>query len=68
MSYELNPNEVSAAQYVTQDELRAFFQRTDVQFTPWFKLIVENFIYKWWDALRDGTLQSHVDTQRIYKP
>lgn len=20
-------------------------------FTPWFKLIAESFLYKWWDAL-----------------
>jgi len=30
------------------------------KFTPWFKLVVENFIYKWWDALIEGKTSSFV--------
>ena len=25
----------------------------NIKITPWFKLIVENFLFKWWDALDD---------------
>lgn len=68
VSYEINPNEVKDVKYVTQDELKTFFARTDVTFTPWFRLITQNFIYKWWDALLDGSLKSHVDETTIHKP
>lgn len=27
-------------------------------FTPWFKLIAESFLYKWWDALLERTAHS----------
>lgn len=25
--------------------------RAESTFTPWFRLIAESFLYKWWDAL-----------------
>lgn len=68
VDYHLNPNEVCNVKYVTQEELKEFFQRKDVTFTPWFKLIVENFINRWWDAMKEGTLESHIEPNKIYKP
>ena len=52
----LNPNEVSNVKYVDQTELKELFEQADkglVQVTPWFKLIVEKFLYTWWDQLQD---------------
>ncbi|EGF80656.1 hypothetical protein BATDEDRAFT_87989 [Batrachochytrium dendrobatidis JAM81] len=49
-----NPNEVKSFRYVTKDELKTMFETaadTGIQITPWFKLIVETFLYKWWDNL-----------------
>lgn len=66
--HQANANEVRDTMLVDRDEMRAFFKRTDVQFTPWFKIIVEGFIYKWWDALLDGSLDKHVDLTTIHKP
>lgn len=33
--------------------------------TPWFKLIAENFLYKWWDNL--DNLKSQKDHDTIHK-
>ncbi|KAJ3130472.1 isopentenyl-diphosphate delta-isomerase idi1 [Nowakowskiella sp. JEL0407] len=49
-----NPNEVKSVKYITQDELRKIFADASehkLKITPWFKLIVETFLYKWWDNL-----------------
>ncbi|GAA5890108.1 hypothetical protein JCM6882_009228 [Rhodosporidiobolus microsporus] len=48
---DLNLNEVSAVKWVSKDELEAFFQDPESTFTPWFKLIAQSFLYKWWDSL-----------------
>jgi isopentenyl-diphosphate delta-isomerase len=44
-------NEVRDVKYFSKEELKAFVDRTDLKFTPWFKLIHDNFLYKWWNAL-----------------
>lgn len=46
-----NLNEVKDYKYVTQDELKEMFKNEDLVFTPWFKLICQTFLYKWWDNL-----------------
>ncbi|GAA5887671.1 hypothetical protein JCM16303_003721 [Sporobolomyces ruberrimus] len=52
---QINPNEVSATRWVSKQELVEFFQQEDTNsFTPWFKLIAESFLYKWWDALLES--------------
>ncbi|BFY98044.1 hypothetical protein BsWGS_01084 [Bradybaena similaris] len=55
-----NPNEVKSYRYVTPLELKDLIERADsdgILVTPWFKLIVENFLYPWWNKL------DHIDTQ-----
>ena len=52
--YDLNYNEVLGVKYVTSNELRSMMSEStmgELQVTPWFKLIVEEFLYKWWDNL-----------------
>lgn len=35
-------------------------------FTPWFKLIAESFLYKWWDALlASRTAGEALDARRL---
>ncbi|KAJ3271853.1 isopentenyl-diphosphate delta-isomerase idi1 [Terramyces sp. JEL0728] len=49
-----NPNEVQATRYVSKQELIELFdtaKEKNIKITPWFRLIVENFLYKWWDNL-----------------
>lgn len=69
-----NLNEVTAdgCKYVTKEELEELMQRAEEQekagakdrilITPWFKLIVRNFLFKWWDSLlRNESLSVHAD-------
>ena len=60
--YDLNYNEVLGVKYVSADELKAMMNEAEtgsLQVTPWFKLIVEQFLYKWWDNL--DSLEQFVD-------
>lgn len=34
------------------------------QLTPWFRLITETFLYKWWQSL--DRLDDHKDTKTIH--
>jgi len=61
----INPNEVMDYKYVSKDDLQNLFQSKDVLVTPWFKLIVENFIYGWWNAL--DSLQTVSDPTTIHR-
>lgn len=47
----INPNEVRDTRYVSADELRQMFNDPALTFTPWFKLICESYLFKWWEKL-----------------
>ncbi len=47
-----NANEVSHTQWVSRDRLAAMLTDGTV-LTPWFRLLCEHFLFKWWDALDD---------------
>lgn len=49
-----NPNEVRDSKFVSKDELQTMFKNEDLKFTPWFKLICESMLYKWWENLDEG--------------
>ncbi|KAJ3116065.1 isopentenyl-diphosphate delta-isomerase idi1 [Physocladia obscura] len=49
-----SPNEVKSVRYVTKEELKELFATAEskgILLTPWFRLICESFLYKWWDNL-----------------
>ncbi|KAJ2380631.1 isopentenyl-diphosphate delta-isomerase idi1, partial [Coemansia sp. RSA 2603] len=59
---DVNPNEVKSVKYVSMDEMKQIVdtaEQTGTKLTPWFRLIGDNFLYKWWaqidnlDALED---------------
>ncbi|KAF7245975.1 Isopentenyl-diphosphate Delta-isomerase 1 [Varanus komodoensis] len=57
-----DPNEIKSCCYVTQEELRELLKkasRNEIKITPWFKLIAETFLFKWWDNL--NSLKKFVD-------
>lgn len=68
------PNEVSAAKYVTKEELKHLFTQAKssnvVSLTPWFQYIVNDFGWHWWDVLMnegfDG-LRKLRDTATIHR-
>ncbi|KAG7884998.1 hypothetical protein KL938_001255 [Ogataea parapolymorpha] len=50
-AFKANPNEVKDTRYVTAEELKKMFKDPSLVFTPWFKLICESYLFKWWDHL-----------------
>lgn len=63
-----NPNEVMAYSFVTQQELKELLakgERGDIKITPWFKMICQDLLFKWWDNL--GDLKSFVDHASIHR-
>lgn len=64
-----NPDEVSAVKYVSLEELRAQMDpSTGLLWSPWFRIIVENFLPYWWKDL-SITLNTNkfMDTSSIYR-
>jgi isopentenyl-diphosphate delta-isomerase len=62
---DVSPNEVRDVRYVTPDELRAMFADTSVPMTPWFKLICNTFLFKWWANI--DSLESKKDENTIHR-
>ena len=55
---EPNDNEVRDVKYVTEEDLKAMFERKELAFTPWFKLICQSMLFRWWDELRKSGMRS----------
>lgn len=51
-----NENEIRDHSYVSKQELIDMMNDPKLVFTPWFKLICENYLFKWWDDLKDGVV------------
>lgn len=64
-----NPEEVEAFKYVTKEELQKMMDPTSgLLWSPWFRIIAENFLYEWWDNLDQAlTTDKYVDTRKIHK-
>ena len=63
-----NPNEVMSYRFVSQQELRELLVESKagrVKITPWFRMISEHSLFKWWDNLSE--LSSFVDALTIHK-
>ena len=70
--FSLNPNtnEVKSVRYFTEYELREFIDEeknkdSGVLFTPWFKLISKDFLFKWWQNL--DNIEALKDHKIIHK-
>ncbi|XP_042498822.1 isopentenyl-diphosphate Delta-isomerase I [Macadamia integrifolia] len=67
-----NPEEVAAVRYVNRKELQELLRKADagedgLKLSPWFQLVVDNFLFKWWDHVEKGTLEQAVDMETIHK-
>ncbi|KAM3822233.1 isopentenyl-diphosphate Delta-isomerase 1 [Vipera latastei] len=63
-----DPNEIKSYCYVTQEELRKLLEKAsqnEIKITPWFRLIAEAFLFKWWDNLNN--LKRCVDHDKIHR-
>jgi isopentenyl-diphosphate Delta-isomerase len=61
---DVNPNEAKDTRYVSPEELKEMFEQpgtmflkalltTGLQFTPWFRLICQKFLFEWWKSLEN---------------
>ena len=64
-----NSEEVKDTKYVTKDELKKMMDPSSgLLWSPWFRIIAENFLSDWWDNLDQAlTTDRYVDTKTIHK-
>nr|BAF98287.1 isopentenyl-diphosphate Delta-isomerase [Hevea brasiliensis] len=67
-----NPDEVADIKYVNRDELKELLKKADageegLKLSPWFRLVVDNFLFKWWEHVEKGTLKEAADMKTIHK-
>ncbi|KAH7670563.1 isopentenyl-diphosphate delta-isomerase protein [Dioscorea alata] len=67
-----NPDEVADIKYVNRDQLKELLRKADagedgIKLSPWFRLVVDNFLPKWWDHVEKGTLEEAADMKTIHK-
>ncbi|XP_010485606.1 PREDICTED: isopentenyl-diphosphate Delta-isomerase II, chloroplastic [Camelina sativa] len=67
-----NPDEVAEIKYVSREELKELVKKADageegLKLSPWFRLVVDNFLMKWWDHVEKGTLGEAIDMKTIHK-
>jgi len=64
-----HPDEVCDFKFVNQDELKRMMDpSTGLKWSPWFRIIAEKFLTKWWADLEDTlTTDKHVDLHTIHR-
>lgn len=63
-----DPNEIKSYCYVTKEELEELLKKAasgEIKITPWFQIIAETFLFKWWDNLNH--LNQFVDHEKIHR-
>uniref|UniRef100_A0A3Q3MNJ9 isopentenyl-diphosphate Delta-isomerase n=1 Tax=Mastacembelus armatus TaxID=205130 RepID=A0A3Q3MNJ9_9TELE len=63
-----DPNEIKSHCYVTKEELKEMLEKAKhkkLKITPWFSLIAETFLFKWWDNLQN--LKQFIDHNNIHR-
>ena len=63
-----NPNEVMSYQFVDRDDLKQLLmkgEKGEVKLSPWFQMISEKLLPKWWDNL--GDLLAVADQKTIHR-
>ncbi|KAH0450772.1 hypothetical protein IEQ34_021464 [Dendrobium chrysotoxum] len=67
-----NPEEVADVMYVNKDKLKELLRKADagedrIKLSPWFRLVVDNFLMEWWDHVEKGTLHEAANMKAIHK-
>lgn len=67
-----NLDEVADIKYVNCDQLKELLRKADageegLKLSPLFRLVVDNFLLKWWDHVEKGTLHEAADIKTIHK-
>ncbi|POW12101.1 hypothetical protein PSHT_08182 [Puccinia striiformis] len=61
----VNPNECSDVRWVSPTELKSMIADPSNNFTPWFELIVDKFLFPWWNNLLDRSKGLSVNAHLI---
>ncbi len=73
VKYIINPNEIGECKWVSQQELKDLIanrEQTGALITPWFHMIVNALLYKYWDqldAVIAGTVPSAEEQRAIHR-
>lgn len=68
VSLNPDPNEIKSYCYVSKEEMKEILEKAasgEIKITPWFKIIAEAFLFKWWDNL--SNLSQFVDHEKIHR-
>ncbi|XP_054160681.1 isopentenyl-diphosphate Delta-isomerase 1-like [Oppia nitens] len=63
-----DPNEVKFYKYLPKDQLLSFLENEEQKgnlVTPWFRLMIDNFLFEWWNNLKD--LNKYHDHNNIHR-
>ncbi|XP_041824502.1 isopentenyl-diphosphate Delta-isomerase 1 isoform X2 [Melanotaenia boesemani] len=63
-----DPNEIKTHCYVSKEELKLMLEKAEKQeleVTPWFRLIANTFLFRWWDNLHN--LKQFTDHHNIHR-
>eukprot|EP00405_Crypthecodinium_cohnii_P015076 CAMPEP_0206461530 /NCGR_PEP_ID=MMETSP0324_2-20121206/25423_1 /ASSEMBLY_ACC=CAM_ASM_000836 /TAXON_ID=2866 /ORGANISM="Crypthecodinium cohnii, Strain Seligo" /LENGTH=793 /DNA_ID=CAMNT_0053933483 /DNA_START=13 /DNA_END=2394 /DNA_ORIENTATION=- len=68
LTLQPNEEEVCATRWVTQAELKEAMNNPDQSWSPWFKILMSNFVNKWWgDLTKTFTTNEYTDFKKIYR-
>ncbi|CAA0832689.1 Isopentenyl-diphosphate Delta-isomerase I-chloroplastic [Striga hermonthica] len=72
LAFNQYPDEMADIKYVNREQLKELLRKADagdegVKLSPWFRLVVDNFLFKWWDHVEKGTLHEAADMKTIHR-
>jgi len=67
-----NPDEVAAVKYFNREQVKELVRKAEteqegIELSPWFRLVVDHFLFQWWDRVEQGTLRDAVDLSTIHR-
>ncbi|CAA7017266.1 unnamed protein product [Microthlaspi erraticum] len=72
LKVQSNPDEVAEIKCLSREELKELVKKADageegLKLSPWFRLVVDTFLMKWWDHVEKGILAEAIDMKIIHK-
>ena len=71
VSMDPNPDEVAEVKYVNREQLKELVMKAHLgeeglKLSPWFRIVVDNFLFKWWDHVENGSVLEASDMKTIH--
>ncbi|GJW42650.1 isopentenyl diphosphate delta-isomerase I [Tanacetum coccineum] len=71
LDYLLFIDEVAEVKYVNREQLKELVMKADLgeeglRLSSWFRIVVDNFLFKWWDHVENGSLLEAFDKKTIH--